>query len=211
MKFLSFWIIFVCSTFLFSQGTYLHNESGFKIGADYGRVNPNYQSGINISLSPFGYFDISYSYSKIHSDENIGNSMSEYLARIYFLKKNKIFYSGSIGFMDWKANDKIWGFTVKTKLSGVFFEGGLHLPLPDLVNQKGLISVFYRYSEPTGETSILDTKITDRVLRRTLTFDTGFIYNLSFLSIIAGPRIIMEIDAIKSSNIGLKVDILLKH
>ena len=204
-------LIFVFfASLVYCQGVYLTNESGIIIETNYGKVSSAYQGGFLTSVSIYGIFDAAYSYSKYFDEDKTENSIREYIGRAYLLNKETIFISTAIGYMDMTAEGKIFGFPIKTDLTGYFIEGGFHLTEKDIY-KKGTLSIYYRYSEPLSEAYILNVRISNRELMRKLIIEGSIIFKFSNIGLIFGPRAVLEFDATEASLFGLKLGVFLNN
>jgi hypothetical protein len=216
MKKINVWIILFSFNFLLSQGVYLNKENGFLINTDYGKIKNETSYGLTLSYSLLGYLDLSYSQINF-VDNNDQNPLMEYLGRIYFIDKNRLFFSIAYGRTEFDEKNVIFGIPLRLKIHGNIYEGGLHYAFVRSELKAVLISIVYRYSDPFVDLIVRNietgnnTTIREQAYRRSLTFENIYNFNWYITGIIFGPKLTIEFNNENASYIGLKLGVIFRH
>jgi hypothetical protein len=203
--------MFVVVTSALSQGAYVSGGNAFSAGSFYGRYDKDGRLGFTASYTLQGLVDFSFSRSSVSTNANTSNSLNEYFIKAYIRKEHRLFFTAALGYTYQQAQIDLWrGYRLDAVTKGIAFEGGVHFAATDDATRRVVVSLTYRYIEPTTELRTPTMVASDPGFKRSAMFDVAVIHYLGPLGLAIGPRIGLDFDL---NNVfwGLHLSALIRH
>lgn len=194
-----------------SQGAYLSRENAFSASSFYGRYDTDSKLGFAVAYSIQGFFDVSFARSSILTEEDISNFQNEYFIRGYLFRENSFFFSGGLGYLYQETRIELWrDFPLHSTSKGIIYEGALHFAPGDEKTRRVVISVSYRYSEPTTELRMPTVVINESNPARSFILDIAVVQHVGRVGLVIGPKVVLDHDS-KNVFWGLSFAAMIRH